>query len=291
LAQKQYKFSGHESFQCRHFWLKKGYDFISSGMSHRDEHAVIELGVGKNMVASIVHWMRVYGLIDADNELTDLAQLLYADGGFDPYMEDIGTAFLLHFQALRIDLASIYSIAFQDFRKTKITSDFTGKQLEEHISRRLIKEGVAFSHKSLQTDVKVFLRTYQTGTKMGAKTVEDDYASLLLGLGLFEAVNNSFIDGSQVYRFRYNEKKDLPALLWLYATLTIFPSQSSIAIEEVQSNVSDKFLCNREGTEGKVKELVEAGMLVFNEDAGRKELQIKSKLDQNQVLELYYGGV
>lgn len=289
--QKQYKFSGHESFQCRHFWLKKGYDFISSGMSHRDEHAVIELGVGKNMVSSIVHWMRVYGLIDQNNELQEFAHTLFSDEGLDPYLEDLGTAFLLHFLALHIDLASIYSIAFQDFRKTKITSDFTGKQLEDYISRRLIKEGVAFSQKSLQTDVKVFLRTYQTGSKKGAKTVEDDYASLMLGLGLFEAVNNSFIEGSQVYRFRYNEKNELPAMLWLSSLLIIYPDQRSIPLIEAQRNVSDKFLCNREGTEEKVKELVERGMLVYNEDAGRKEIQIKSKLDSNQVLESYYGGV
>lgn len=34
---KKYTFSGHESFQCRHLWLKKGYDFIKQGKSFNDD--------------------------------------------------------------------------------------------------------------------------------------------------------------------------------------------------------------------------------------------------------------
>lgn len=50
-------FSGHETFQCRHLWLKKGYDFVKSGKAFSDEDAVVELGVGKNMVTAIRYWM------------------------------------------------------------------------------------------------------------------------------------------------------------------------------------------------------------------------------------------
>jgi hypothetical protein len=39
-------FSGHETFQCRHLWLKKGYDYVKSGKSFSAEDAVVELGVG-----------------------------------------------------------------------------------------------------------------------------------------------------------------------------------------------------------------------------------------------------
>ena len=35
-------FSGHETFQCRHLWLKKGYDYIKTGKSFGDESAVVE---------------------------------------------------------------------------------------------------------------------------------------------------------------------------------------------------------------------------------------------------------
>jgi hypothetical protein len=49
---KDYKFSGHETFQCRHFWLKKGYDFVKKEGDFKSNDALIELGVGKNMISS-----------------------------------------------------------------------------------------------------------------------------------------------------------------------------------------------------------------------------------------------
>lgn len=55
------RFSGHESFQCRNLWLKKGYDYLKSKREYKspfnEEWAVIDLGVGKNMVSSIRFWM------------------------------------------------------------------------------------------------------------------------------------------------------------------------------------------------------------------------------------------
>jgi len=50
----KYTFSGHDSFQCRQLWLKKGYDYLQSNKSFNDEDAVVKLGVGKNMVNGYV---------------------------------------------------------------------------------------------------------------------------------------------------------------------------------------------------------------------------------------------
>ena len=49
---EKYTFSGHESFQCKNLWLKKGYDYVKQGRSFTSDDAVVELGVGKNMVAA-----------------------------------------------------------------------------------------------------------------------------------------------------------------------------------------------------------------------------------------------
>jgi len=53
----KFTFSGHDTFHCRHLWLKKGYDFIKTGNKFANEDAVVLLGVGKNMVTSIYFWM------------------------------------------------------------------------------------------------------------------------------------------------------------------------------------------------------------------------------------------
>lgn len=55
------KFSGHESFHCRPFWLKKGFDFVKANQQITDK-AGIELGVGKNMVGSIRFWLKAFNI-------------------------------------------------------------------------------------------------------------------------------------------------------------------------------------------------------------------------------------
>lgn len=54
---KRFSFSGHDSFQCRSLWLKKGLDFVNQGYEFAQEDSVVKLGVGKNMVSSIRYWM------------------------------------------------------------------------------------------------------------------------------------------------------------------------------------------------------------------------------------------
>lgn len=62
-------FSGHESFHCRPLWLKKGYDFIYSKGKFNEPTAVVELGVGKNMVSSINYWMKSFVLTANEGKL------------------------------------------------------------------------------------------------------------------------------------------------------------------------------------------------------------------------------
>lgn len=57
-------------------WLKKGYDFVRSGKSFNDETAVVDLGVGKNMVASIKFWLKSFGIIDEENNTTRFGDLI-----------------------------------------------------------------------------------------------------------------------------------------------------------------------------------------------------------------------
>ena len=84
----RYTFSGHESFPCKSLWLKKGYDFVVGGNDFNSPDAVITLGVGKNMVASIRFWLRAFGITDND-ALTELGSYLFDESkGKDKYLED-----------------------------------------------------------------------------------------------------------------------------------------------------------------------------------------------------------
>ena len=97
-------FSGHQTFPFRYTWLKKGVDAVTSDPAvFTSDRATITLGVGKNMVRSIRHWCITAGLIRAlaDRtrfEPTPLGSAIFADDGFDPYLEDTATLWLIHAQ-------------------------------------------------------------------------------------------------------------------------------------------------------------------------------------------------
>ena len=107
-----YKFSGHESFPCKSLWLKKGYDFVVGGNDFNSPDAVITLGVGKNMVASIRFWLRAFGVTENDKK-TELGNYLFDESkGKDKYLEDIATLWLLHFNLVFSEEATLYKMFF-----------------------------------------------------------------------------------------------------------------------------------------------------------------------------------
>lgn len=60
LNNKTYTFSGHESFPCKTLWTKKGYDFVTAHKDFNSPNAVVDLGVGKNMVAAVRYWYKAF---------------------------------------------------------------------------------------------------------------------------------------------------------------------------------------------------------------------------------------
>ena len=282
-----WRFAGHETFHCKHFWLKKGFDFTSERNSFKENDAVVKLGVGKNMVSSIQFWMNAFGIYEED-EISEFGNNIFNNDGFDSFLEDEGSLWLLHYKLLSKNYSSIYKLAFINFRKTRISSEFTSKQLEDFISKLLISEGVSFSQKSIENDVKVFIRNYVSLYKKGAKSLEDDFSSLLINLDIISIVPDSHIEGLQVFKLLYNAKENLPSEVLLFSILDSFDGQMSIAVNDIQNEISDLFLCNREGTEAKLIELQDNGYIVYKDDSGRKEIQIKNKLNKWDVLKNYY---
>jgi hypothetical protein len=288
-----YKFSGHETFQCRHFWLKKGYEFISKKNDFKADTAVVDLGVGKNMVSSINYWLKAFNVIDSNSNLTEFGMLLLDDEhGFDPYLEDVGSQYLLHYYLMcNSHIASIYALTFERFRKTRIAFEFTESQLLDFVMKTLQKENENISEKSIINDIRVMLKMYHSSSKRNTKSIEDDFSSLLIGLNFIEVVDGAFIDGQVLYKMNYSEQTQLNELLFYFLILERFPEQASISVEKIQSEISDKILCNREGTEEKLNMLAERDFIVYKQDAGRKEIQLKTKLKKVEVLKKYYGGI
>ena len=287
------RFSGHESFHCRHFWLKKGHDFVSEGSKFSDIDATSRLGVGKNMVTSIAYWLKAFGVTTEDYSTTQLAEFLFGENGKDPFLEDIGSLWLLQYYLVTSGVASIYSMIFKNFRKKHLNGQFTSSQLEIDIKRELQRNNVSFSDKTIQSDIRVFLNTYLINNK---KRTEDDLSAILLDLNLIEKIDDRQFRNEDTYKINISERAEIPSEVIAFAILDQFTNDNisedlSISFDEIQLLVADCFACSREGLEQHIALLQDMySWIVYKEDAGRKEIQVKKKYQNKwELLSRYYA--
>ena len=221
----KFSFSGHEKFHCRQFWLKKGYDFLQSGKKFSDDDAVVALGVGKNMVSSIRYWMKAFDLVDENELPNEFAHALFGENGKDPYLEDEGTMWLLHYRLVTAGKASLYNLFFNEFRKERF--EFTKEQLLNFLKRKCDESGTSVSPKFLSADIDVFLKTYLR-PKNQSKNIEDDFSGLLFESDVLQKLDKS---GSELwYLAEGKDRETIPAEILLYAILDREADNVSISL-------------------------------------------------------------
>lgn len=288
ISQK-FTFSGHESFQCRHLWLKKGYDFVKKKKSFNDEDAVVALGVGKNMVNAIRFWMKAFNILSPDDKLTDFAHNLLADDGFDPYIEDEATLWLLHYQLVKKGFASTYSVVFNHLRREKI--EFTKENFVGYVKRRYEGEkSFVFNPKTLNEDFSVFTKMYLRSDAQ-SKDKEDSFSGLLTELDLVKSFSRGKED---FFVIELTERNEIPLEIFLYTILDNETFEASVNLNSIEMNLNSAgsvFAINRTGLYSMIEKLTEKySYIIFNDQAGVKELQFKKKPQPISILEKYYAN-
>jgi hypothetical protein len=286
---KKYTFSGHESFQCRHLWLKKGYDYINQGKSFNDEDAVVILGVGKNMVSSIRFWMKSFGILTQEDKLTHFAHKLLADDGYDPYLEDEASLWLLHYQLVSNEFASTYSIVFNELRREKI--EFTKENFVAFVKRKSeFEKNFNPNPKTLQEDFSVLSKMYLRSDAQ-AKDKEDSFSGLLTELNLIKSYNKG---KDELFMIENNERPEIPDEVILYVLLNNKSFDLSINLNNIEqdyNSIGSVFALNRPGLLSKIESLgSKHSYIVYNDQAGIKELQFKKKPSAVSILDKYYAN-
>jgi hypothetical protein len=189
-------FAGHETFPFRYTWLKKAMEFVRKDPEAfgRDD-AMVELGVGKNMVKSMRHWARACGVIEEvagkrgrELKVSDFGELLFGDGGWDPYLEDHGTLWVLHAKlASTPEWATTWYWVFNhlpqpEFTKVELTKWLFGFAVDRGWGR--------VAETSIRRDVDCFLRTYVPGEPSRQTPIEDTLDCPLVELRLVREVDH-----------------------------------------------------------------------------------------------------
>jgi len=282
------RFSGHETFICKQFWLKKGFDYAVQGNSFNSPDAVCELGVGKNMVAAINFWTKSFGIIDESLKATELGYFLFGLNGKDEFLEDVGSLWLLHYSLVSQSKASIYNLVFNDFTRERI--EFTRVQLHNYLKRKCyeVSDNI-YNEGTISKDINVFLRNYLMPKKYhGKPNIEEDYTALLLDL---ELLSSKRIDNTEIFTFEIKERESIPFEIILFVILDKF-SDNSISFNNllIDNNSPGRVFClNQEGLYNKINQITTHYKSInFTRTAGNEVLQINTSLNKWEVLNAYY---
>jgi hypothetical protein len=229
------KFSGHDTFPLRYGWLYKSVNHLKNGGKFQTSNeestreAIVELGVGKNMINAIRYWAESSSFVNlvpdndgrTDHVVSKLGTYIFGggvpDSGKDPYLEKIGSIWLVHFLLnFNYDILTAYRYFFnysnvQNFEKKKLLDDFADESF--HLT------GAEVSNLStLKKDLDCFINTY--GKKKKAQTTkanmvidEDHFSSPLSELNLLSENSNSF------FISELSERINLPIEIFIFALL------------------------------------------------------------------------
>ena len=278
----KYSFSGHESFYCKTLWLKKGYDFISENKDFNAPNAVVELGVGKNMVSSLRFWMRAFGLFD-EGEPTLIADYIFdSENGKDPYIEDLGTLWLLHYLLIKTDLSSIYKLFFIDFHKEK-NNEFTRDQLLYFLKRKNNENGYPnlYNENTVKRDIGVLLQNYVIPQK---EKPNEDFSALLINLNLIKH------SGSGTFYFNTKGKNGLAPEIFLYAIIDDKKDEQIVSFDRLM-DVALIFCLTKVELIDTIQFLVKKypQVLRYTDDGGIRQLFFLEEMNETKVLEIYYS--
>ncbi len=284
-----YTFSGHESFPCKTLWLKKGYDFITKGGDFNASEAVVDLGAGKNMVSAIRFWIKSFGL-NKDSQTHWIAEyILNSNKGKDPYMEDLGTLWLLHFLLVYTNEASLYKLFFIDFQKERRL--FNKDQVTTFVKRKMRDTGKenSFNKNTVKKDVGVLLHNYCLPRNPQSN---EDFSTLLMDLDLLRQTDKTdgTEDNEDKYYFNIEGKREVTPSIFLFAVLLIKEKNDNSIPYDVLHELGLIFCMTDLEIIDMLKLLSDrySDTLSYSDVAGIRQLQFTQQMDAKQVLDNYY---
>lgn len=281
IISDNYKFSGHESFFCKSLWLKKGYDYDTEKGNFNDPLAVVKLGVGKNMVGSIRFWFKAFGL-NQESQTRWIADFLFGEQGRDPYIEDAGTLWLLHYLLVSTGDATLYQWFFTDFQRKK--KQFKKTDVVSYVKARMLDAGKLsqFNENTVGKDVGVLLQNYCA--PRNAKNNED-YSSLLLDLNLLTIV------GNDEYAFNEDGRAQLPPDIFFFTVLMEKGQDASVTFEDTLRRIGLIYCMTELDIINSLKDIAEkySDIVVYSDIAGVRQLLFTKEVEPSEILRRYYA--
>lgn len=234
------KFRGHETFFIRKGWLSKGLRNVLQDPSvfmGNNANPMDVLGIGSNMVKSLRYWLQAVGLTveptsgRREQTLTQLGTVVVRN---DPYIEELGTLWLLHYcLAKNIKDATAWYYFFNEFKLSEFEKEDFLRQISAYL--RMNEEEV--SDRSLEDDYNCIINTYLPKNKYNPDKVqpESNIDCPFGELELLEVVDRK----GKIYRKTCPNRGMIHPLIVLAVIIDQASNKKEIKISDIQNGIGN----------------------------------------------------
>jgi len=290
-------FGRHETFALRYSWLTKGYQAVAkNGSIFSSDEATVVLGVGKNMVNAIRYWLQAAQLIEpapSGFKTTPLGDKIFGRQGFDRYLEDEATIWLIHWLiASNPELATGWYWFFNKFHKPEFTSQEAAAALLDFAKQNIQSK---FSATTVRQDSAIVLRMYARSKGNTRTPIEEALDSPLSLLSLIKQA-----PGGRAYYSRASEREALPIGIFGFAIAQLFEAMgvTELPIEELMYAKGGYpapgavFRLTENAMITKLEKLIHQKPDIFEirETAGIHQLYLMEQTPPMAFLEFHYQG-
>lgn len=241
------RFRAHDTFFIRKGWLSKGMRHIIATPDvfiSKTNNPMDVLGIGANMVKALRYWMVAVGLTEeptTGRRLQTPTQFGLIVNKSDPYFEESGTLWLLHYMLVR-DKDAINTAAtswwyfFNEFRLLEFTRDDFLEQINKFL--RNSEEGEK-PVRTIEDDFNCIINTYVPRIKSNPEKInpESNIDCPLGDLGLIDIVGSDRLGSRlKVYRKSAPKRDTLHPLILLAVILDNAQGEKEIRISSIQND-------------------------------------------------------
>ena len=290
------KFRAHDTFFIRKGWLYKGMSNVvrEPGVFQGASGNPMDiLGIGANMVKSMRYWLLASGLTSEpksgkrNQSLTNLGQIIFDN---DPYMEEIGSLWLVHYMiACNEDEATAWYIFFNEFEKNEFSVDDFHSCIVKYI--RMREDATLPSDRAIEDDFNCIINTYVPRKRLNPAKVhpESNIECPLEELGLVDVIDKR----RGLYK-KTSPKSDMIPSLILLAAILHKADGKEIRITSLQRNkcqVGKIFNLDSITLINALYKLETMGYINVIRTAGLDIIRINTDITFEECVQKYYDGL
>ncbi len=299
------KFRAHDTFFIRKGWLSKGMRNILTAPDvfiSKTNNPMDVLGIGANMVKALRYWMVAVGLtVEAAvgqrvQTPTQLGMIIQEN---DPYFEETGTLWLLHYILVRNNEATdteatAWWYFFNEFKMAEFTRDDYLTQISKFL--RNSDEGEK-PVRTIEDDFNCIINTYVTRMKSSQKKIkaESNIDCPLGELGLIDIVGTEKNGGRQkIYRKSAPKKDMLHPFILLAVLIDQANGEKEIRISSIQNdngNAGKAFNLDIICLTSLLYKIELLGYIKVNRTAGLDVINIMTDWGFLDCVREYYGAI